>query len=72
MHDIGDGETNDKLLGVYSTRERAEQRQKRAIELPGFAEAPDEFVIDEYPIDQDQWTAGYVSYPEAETPPGPG
>ncbi len=61
MHDLGDGETDDKLLGVYSTRDRAERRQRQAIELPGFAEAPEEFVIAEYAVDQDHWMTGYVS-----------
>jgi hypothetical protein len=61
MHDLGDGETDDKLLGVYSTRDRAERRQRQAIGLTGFAEAPEEFVIAEYAVDQDHWVTGYVS-----------
>lgn len=63
MRPVGDGETIEKLLGVYSTRDLAEQRRERALELPGFREAPNDFVIDEYEVNRDEWTTGYVTEP---------
>ncbi|MFG2577057.1 hypothetical protein [Streptomyces sp. NPDC048481] len=49
-----------KLLGVYSTRGKAEERRRRARLVPGFAEEPDCFVIDAYTIDEDEWSGGFV------------
>ncbi|WP_086723418.1 DUF7336 domain-containing protein [Streptomyces carpinensis] len=49
-----------KLLGVYSTLEKAEERVRRARLQPGFADEPDCFVIDEYTLDEDEWTEGFV------------
>ncbi|MFD9323684.1 hypothetical protein ACFWDQ_39645 [Streptomyces sp. NPDC060053] len=49
-----------KLLGVYSTPEKAAERRRRARLLPGFADEPDCFVIDEHTLDEDEWTGGFV------------
>lgn len=49
-----------KLLGVYSSRDRAGERIRRSRLLPGFAEEPECFVIGEYTLDQDEWTEGFV------------
>ncbi|MFF1547075.1 hypothetical protein [Streptomyces sp. NPDC058291] len=49
-----------KLLGVYSTPERAEERMRRARLLPGFADEPDCFVVDAHTLDEDEWTGGYL------------
>ena len=49
-----------KFIGVYSSREKAQEAVARMSRLPGFADAPDGFAIDEYRIDQDQWVEGYV------------
>jgi hypothetical protein len=38
-----------KLLGVYSTDDRARNRIASARELPGFREEPDCFLVDRYP-----------------------
>ncbi|MBL1108847.1 hypothetical protein JK361_30410 [Streptomyces sp. 5-8] len=48
-----------KLLGVYSTPEKARERMHRARLLPGFADEPDCFVIDEHAVDEDEWTEGF-------------
>ena len=42
------------LLGVYSSREKAEACQREAALLPGFGLAPAGFVIDEYRLDEHQ------------------
>ncbi|MFF6908268.1 hypothetical protein ACFY9Q_20315 [Streptomyces sp. NPDC012389] len=46
-----DGEDSFKLLGLYSTRLRAEERIAGARTLPGFAQAPDGFSVHEYTLD---------------------
>lgn len=60
-HGKGDGKTDDKLLGVYSSRARAEERWQRALALPGFRDVPEGFLIDEYVVDHDQWAEGFVT-----------
>ncbi|MFF8599974.1 hypothetical protein ACF065_25570 [Streptomyces sp. NPDC015232] len=48
-----------KLLGVYSSSAKAEERMRRARLLPGFADEPDCFVVDEYTVDEDEWADGF-------------
>jgi hypothetical protein len=50
-----------KLLGVYSSREKAAARIKDAATLNGFREEPLCFYVSEYVVDQDHWPEGYVS-----------
>jgi hypothetical protein len=59
-HAREDGDEDAKLIGVYSSREKAEAAAKRLRCLPGFVNAQDGFHIDEYRIDQDHWVEGYV------------
>ncbi len=61
VNGMPDGEEDGKLIGVYSSRERAEEAKSRSLGLPGFREVPDGFIIDEYLVDQDNWTEGYVT-----------
>jgi hypothetical protein len=61
VHVINDDEEDIKLIGVYSTRERAEQAVARLRRQQGFSNTPEGFSIDEYPVDQDHWTEGYVT-----------
>ncbi|MFI0962514.1 hypothetical protein ACH4S8_14095 [Streptomyces sp. NPDC021080] len=56
-----EGGDDVKHLGVYSSRERAQERIERARTLPGFADEPNCFYIEEAVIDEDQWTEGYVT-----------
>jgi hypothetical protein len=55
-----------KLLGIYSTRERAEERMRRARLLPGFRDEPECFHVEGYEIDEDTWTEGFVRVPPGE------
>ncbi|MFI1658264.1 hypothetical protein ACH4ZU_25635 [Streptomyces sp. NPDC020472] len=48
-----------KLLGVYSSRAKAEERIRRARLLPGFADEPECFVVDDYTLDEDEWPDGF-------------
>jgi hypothetical protein len=57
-----DGDVEDvKLIGVYSSREKAQEAVARLGRAPGFSDAQDAFHIDEYRIDQDHWAEGYVT-----------
>lgn len=59
-HEYADGSESEMLIGVYSSRPDAEAAITRVRVKPGFAENPDDFVIDEYEIGKDHWTEGYV------------
>lgn len=47
------------LIGIYSSRAKAEAALSRAKLLPGFCDAPEYFLIDEYALDEDHWTQGF-------------
>jgi hypothetical protein len=55
-----DGEEDVKMIGVYSDREKAKAAVARMVAQPGFRDWPDEFHVDEYPLDRDHWTEGFV------------
>ena len=62
-HHRADGPKDDdaKLLGVFSTREMAQQRIESKYEmLPGFSNSnTGEFTIDCYEVDRDHWQEGF-------------
>jgi homoserine kinase type II len=60
VHLREDGSEDVKFIGVYSSREKARAAVGRLARLPGFADAPDGFHIDQYRVDQDQWAEGYA------------
>ena len=60
VHEREDGVEDVKFIGVYSSREKAQEAVARMSRLPGFSDAPDEFHIDEYRVDQDHWVEGYA------------
>jgi hypothetical protein len=54
---------HDLLLGVYSTREKAEARQADAIRQPGFRLHPDGFEIAAYEVDvTEAWLEGFSTH----------
>ncbi|MDI6102595.1 hypothetical protein QLQ12_28635 [Actinoplanes sp. NEAU-A12] len=55
-----------KILGAYSTERKAEERIARARLLPGFRDEPDCFLIDQYTVDADRWTDGFVTVAASE------
>lgn len=61
VHEITQDQEDVKLIGVYSTEERAKEAIRRSLLLPGFAESTDGFGIDAYEVDEDHWTEGYVT-----------
>jgi len=50
-----------KFIGVYSTKENAQEAVTRLSLQPGFSDTVDGFYIDEYIMDKDNWTEGYVT-----------
>ena len=50
-----------KMIGMYSTRERAEEAADRYLPLPGFRDYPRKcFQISEFVVDRDTaWTEGF-------------
>lgn len=61
VHSQEDGIEDVKFIGVYSSRMKAQEAVTRLGRLPGFANAPEGFHIDEYRVDQDHWAEGYVA-----------
>lgn len=59
------GDTDEKLIGVYATREDALAAIDRLKDKPGFRDAPSGFEISEYTVGKDHWTEGYISWAEA-------
>jgi len=57
--ETGDGDSNDKLVGVYSSREGAEAAIERKLGFPGFRDHPAGFTIDPYTVDRDAWSEGF-------------
>ena len=60
-HELPSGCEDVKLLGIYSTRARAESAAEHAKTLQGFSAVPDGFFIDEYELDASHWTEGYAT-----------
>jgi hypothetical protein len=65
VHEMDDGTEDVKFIGVYSSRQKAQAAAERLCSVVGFADAPDGFHIDEYRVDHDHWTEGYVTVANA-------
>jgi len=63
VHEDNDLENGQdiKLIGVYSSNEKAEKALFRAKELDGFKDYQDGFEISKYKLDRDGWTSGFVT-----------
>ena len=59
-HDMGGGEIDDKLIGVYSSEAAAQAARQRKLQLEGFRDTPGGFVIDRCEIDRDLWAGGFA------------
>ncbi|MDJ0946317.1 MAG: hypothetical protein QNJ30_22935 [Kiloniellales bacterium] len=49
------------FIGVYSSRISAESAVERLRGQPGFRDYPKCFTIEEYSLDEDHWTEGFVT-----------
>ncbi len=54
-------EEETKFIGVYSSKDKAEEAIARLTKQPRFRDLPDYFSIGEYEIDQDDWCEGFVT-----------
>ena len=61
VHEFENDTEDVKLIGVYSSRENAESAVNRLSQVDGFKDTPDGFDIDEYEVDQDNWTEGFLT-----------
>ncbi len=71
VHEFDDGTEDVKLIGVYSTEERANAAVGRLTEHAGFRDTPKGFSVDRYPVDKDHWLGGFetvTSESEQESP----
>lgn len=50
---------NAKLIGVYRSKEAADNAAARLKDKPGFCDSPDGFHFDLYELDKDHWTEGF-------------
>ena len=49
-----------KVVGIYTSRSLAEAAEVRSRQLPGFADEPGGFTIEQYEVDHDHWPRGFV------------
>jgi hypothetical protein len=56
---IDEHDTNDKLVGVYSSAGEADAAKQRKLHFEGFRDYPDCFEVAEYEIDRDDWSEGF-------------
>ena len=50
-----------KLIGVYSTLQKAKDAMQRTAELPGFSDYLDGFSISKSQLGQDGWVGGFCN-----------
>lgn len=48
-----------KMIGAFSSQERAEEAILKISDQPGFRDLPDGFSVDEYKIDEIHWQEGF-------------
>ena len=58
---LEEGAPKAKLLGVYSSDQKAQDRISRSLDKPGFTDHPDDFLIVPATVDKDEWPDGYVN-----------
>ncbi len=52
-------EDTSKIVGIYSDRLEADSAVRRMLNKPGFKDNPRGFYIDEYELNEDNWTEGF-------------
>ena len=64
VYQAEEGIEERKRIGIYASEGDAQSAVNRLRIQPGFCDYPDNFVIQPYVIDQDNWTEGYDSIDE--------
>lgn len=59
VHEVG--EEDIKIIGIYSSKLKAEEAIVRMKHKKGFKDAKEGFTIDKYLLNSDNWTEGYVT-----------
>ena len=59
--DLSDDVTDVKFVGVFSTREKANEALEEVKKLPGFAQYPECLLVTEVEVDLDHWTYGFFT-----------
>lgn len=72
VHEFDSGDEDIKIIGLYRSSANAEAAVARAVELPGFKDAPEGFEIVPYPLDEDGWLEGYVTVVDEDEDEGQG
>lgn len=54
-------EEDSKLVGVYSSNEKAQKAKKKMKTLPGFKDSPNSFIIDRYELNKEYWIDGFIT-----------
>jgi len=60
----GQADEDVKMIGVHSSDDAARAAIDRLSRQPGFIANPDVFCVDEYRLDEDDWTEGFAADPE--------
>ncbi len=58
--EIENGPSEGKLIGIYSSREKAEAAIARKLGYPGFKDFAEGFLIDPIELDSDVWFEGFI------------
>ncbi len=61
VRELPDGSEEVKLIGVFRTRQSAEDAARASSGLPGFSDHRDGFSIDPYELDRAYWAEGFVT-----------
>jgi homoserine kinase type II len=61
VHVLDDESEEVKMIGVYSSRQKADEAVARLKSQPGFCHTPQGFAVSKYVIDRDHWPEGYVT-----------
>jgi hypothetical protein len=59
VHEFEDQDDDEKLLGVFSSEDKAKESIVFYSSQPGFIEHPDGFIIVKYAIDELEWKEGF-------------
>jgi hypothetical protein len=51
----------EKLIGVYSSKELAQEAIERLRDKPGFRDYPERWKIDDWDLDEDEWLEGFAT-----------
>ena len=65
IRDTGHGDEETKLIGVYSSEEKAQQAIERLKVQPGFRDYPDDFQIGPCTVDDTWWEEGFITVAES-------